>query len=60
MLASPEDRRGLPVKSQGEFSVSKPMPVPDGFKEISPARRIPVLRDTELVSGYEALAGTKH
>ena len=32
------------------------MPMPDWFKEISPARRIPVLRDTEI--GREGAAGT--
>jgi glutathione S-transferase len=32
------------------------MPMPDWFKEISPARRIPVLRDTSI--GTEGTAGT--
>jgi len=32
------------------------MPMPDWFKEISPARRIPVLRDTEI--GKEGVEGT--
>jgi len=32
------------------------MPMPDWFKEISPARRIPVLRDTEI--GKEGTPGT--
>ena len=32
------------------------MPMPDWFKEISPARRIPVLRDTEV--GQEGVLGT--
>lgn len=32
------------------------MPMPDWFKEISPARRIPVLRDTEI--GTEGTLGT--
>ena len=32
------------------------MPMPDWFKEISPARRIPVLRDTEI--GEQGAAGT--
>ena len=32
------------------------MPMPDWFKEISPAKRIPVLRDTE--HGEEGVAGT--
>ncbi|MFK7896656.1 MAG: glutathione S-transferase family protein [Myxococcota bacterium] len=32
------------------------MPMPDWFKEISPARRIPVLRDTEI--GKEGTLGT--
>ena len=32
------------------------MPMPDWFKEISPARRIPVLRDTSV--GAEGTAGT--
>jgi glutathione S-transferase len=32
------------------------MPMPDWFKEISPARRIPVLRDTSI--GKEGTAGT--
>jgi len=32
------------------------MPMPDWFKEISPARRIPVLRDTSI--GSEGTAGT--
>lgn len=32
------------------------MPMPDWFKEISPSRKIPVLRDTEV--GAEGVAGT--
>jgi len=32
------------------------MPMPDWFKEISPAQRIPVLRDTEI--GTEGVPGT--
>lgn len=40
-----------------EFDVeSVMMPFPDWFKEISPARRMPVLRDTEV--GSEGAAGT--
>ena len=32
------------------------LPMPDWFKEISPAKRIPVLRDTEI--GKEGVPGT--
>jgi glutathione S-transferase len=44
--------KGIPFESE---SVNI-MPMPDWFKEISPARRIPVLRDTSV--GTEGRAGT--
>jgi glutathione S-transferase len=44
--------KGLPFESE---SVNI-MPMPDWFKEISPARKIPVLRDTSV--GTEGRAGT--
>lgn len=44
--------KGVPFESE---SVNI-MPMPDWFKEISPARRIPVLRDTSV--GKEGRAGT--
>jgi glutathione S-transferase len=44
--------KGIPFESE---SVNI-MPMPDWFKEISPARRIPVLRDTAV--GTEGRAGT--
>ena len=39
-----------------EFEMASPFPAPDWFKEISPAKRIPVLRDRSI--GSEGVAGT--
>ena len=39
-----------------DFEMACPFPAPDWFKEISPAKRIPVLRDRSV--GAEGVAGT--
>lgn len=44
--------KGVPY----DFEMASPFPAPDWFAEISPAKRIPVLRDRSI--GAEGPAGT--